>query len=48
MARVSTHFLDSGDPFVALEMDTVDHGHVRLPDLWEGGWGVILIYRAHW
>jgi hypothetical protein len=29
-------------------MDTVDHGRIRLPEHWDGGWGLLLVYRAHW
>lgn len=48
MARVESRILDSGDAFPALEVETVDHGSIRLPEHWDGGWGVLLIYRAHW
>jgi len=48
MARQGTVILDSGDKFPALTMETVQHGHLRLPDAFEGGWGVFLVYRAHW
>jgi alkyl hydroperoxide reductase subunit AhpC len=48
MARVNAHILDSGDTFPDLEMDSVDHGRIQLPEHFSGGWGVLLVYRAHW
>ena len=48
MARAGSTILDTGDRFPALEFDTVSHGHLRLPDAFGDGWGVLLIYRAHW
>jgi len=48
MTRASSHFLDSGDVFPALDIDTVNHGVISLPDYWTGSWGVLVIYRAHW
>ena len=48
MARAGTRILDSGDAFPALAMDTVAHGRLSLPDAFGDGWGVLLIYRAHW
>jgi hypothetical protein len=29
-------------------MDTVKHGRLALPEGFGDGWGVFLIYRAHW
>ena len=48
MARADTMILDSGDRFPRLEMETVKHGRVVLPDAFGAAWGVVLIYRAHW
>ena len=48
MARAGTHILDSGDKFPALEMPTVTHGHIVVPDVFDNHWGVFLVYRAHW
>ncbi|MGH7263259.1 MAG: hypothetical protein ACREMB_00180 [Candidatus Rokuibacteriota bacterium] len=48
MAREGAFILDSGDPFPALELETVSDGHIRLPGAFRGGWGVFLLYRAHW
>lgn len=48
MARKGTFILDSGDKFPTLTMETVNHGHLRLPEGFGNGWGVLLIYRAHW
>jgi hypothetical protein len=48
MAREGTFILDSGDPFPALDLETVGHGSVSVPDAFGGGWGVFLVYRAHW
>jgi hypothetical protein len=48
MTRASHDILDSGDTFPSMTMDTIAHGAVALPDFWQGGWGVLLAYRAHW
>jgi hypothetical protein len=48
MARAGTFILDSGDRLPALTMDTVSHGGVSLPGRFGDGWGVFLLYRAHW
>jgi hypothetical protein len=48
MARTGTFILDSGEKFPQLAMDTVRHGHLTLPDALGSGWGVFLVYRAHW
>ena len=48
MARAGTHILDSGDAFPSLEMSTVKHGRIAVPKMFERGWGVLLLYRAHW
>ena len=48
MARAGTHILDSGETFPTLEMSTVTHGRIVVPDVFEKGWGVFLVYRAHW
>ena len=48
MARAGSFILDSGDPFPALTMNTVGNGRLTLPEAFGGGWGVFLIYRAHW
>ena len=48
MARAGTFILDSGDKFPQLAMDTARHGHLTLPDALGPGWGVFLVYRAHW
>ena len=48
MAREGSVILDSGEIFPTLSMQTVNHGRVTLPDTFGGGWGVFLVYRAHW
>jgi hypothetical protein len=48
MAREGSFILDSGDKFPTLSMETVNHGQVTLPDAFRDGWGVFLVYRAHW
>ncbi len=48
MARHPGPFLDSGDTFPRLEMDTVAHGRLVLPEHWGARHGVLLVYRAHW
>ncbi len=48
MAREGTFILDSGDRFPTLTMDTVGHGRLTLPEGFGDGWGVFLVYRAHW
>ena len=48
MARASGSILDRGGTSPTLELETVTHGRVVLPDAFRGGWGVFLAYRAHW
>jgi hypothetical protein len=48
MAREGSFILDSGDKFPTLVMETVNHGRLTLPEAFGGGWGVFLVYRAHW
>ncbi len=48
MARAGTHILDSGDRFPDLGAETVQHGRLTVPEFFGGGWGVFLLYRAHW
>ena len=48
MARAVMRILDSGEPFPALTMETVAHGRLSLPEAFADGWGVLLVYRAHW
>ncbi|MBI4537052.1 MAG: hypothetical protein HY712_03740 [candidate division NC10 bacterium] len=48
MARAGNVILDSGDPFPVVRLDTVAHGTLTLPEAFRGGWGVFLVYRAHW
>jgi hypothetical protein len=48
MAREGAFILDNGDRLPVIVMETVKHGVVRLPDAFEYGWGVFLVYRAHW
>jgi len=40
--------LDTGDALPAFGFDTVAHGRLDVPDHFGDGWGVLLIYRAHW
>jgi len=48
MARAGDRILDSGDTLPAVGMDTVAHGRISVPQQFGDGWGVFLIYRAHW
>jgi hypothetical protein len=48
MARAGSGWLDSGDAFPMMEMDTVSHGRINAPAAFGDGWGVFLVYRAHW
>ncbi|HKB26739.1 MAG TPA: hypothetical protein VKG64_17015 [Methylomirabilota bacterium] len=48
MARVGPFILDSGDRFPALELDTVKHGRLGLPDWFGERWGALLVYRGWW
>jgi len=41
-------FLSNGDLFPALEITTVDHGTLLLPDALAGSYGVVLFYRGSW
>lgn len=48
MAREGRVILDSGDQFPRLELDTVGHGRLTVPEAFGQDWGVFLVYRAHW
>jgi hypothetical protein len=48
MARAGTRILDAGESLPTLTMQTVAHGQLTLPDAFADGWGVLLLYRAHW
>lgn len=48
MARAGTRILDNGDTLPRLTMETVAHGRIAVPDCFGDGWGVLLLYRAHW
>jgi len=48
MTRATPTILDNGDRFPELAMETVQHGHLAFPQDFGEGWGVLLIYRAHW
>jgi hypothetical protein len=48
MARAGDRILDSGDALPSVAMATVAHGTLSVPELFAGGWGVLLLYRAHW
>jgi hypothetical protein len=48
MARAGSKILDSGAVLPFMTMDTVDHRRLTLPDHFGSGWGVFLVYRAHW
>ena len=48
MARAGTKILDSGEVLPSLSMDTVAHGRLTVPEHFNEGWGVLLLYRAHW
>ena len=48
MARAGNRILDAGETLPALTMDTVAHGRMSVPEYFRDGWGVFLLYRAHW
>ena len=48
MALAPGTFLDTGDKFPAMSLETVDHGQVRIDDDFIRGYGVVLIYRGNW
>ena len=48
MASSETGPLDIGDPFPALNVKLIDGQEANLPAFLGPGWGVFLIYRAHW
>jgi hypothetical protein len=48
MTRAGARILDGGEMFPDLSIDTVKHGRLALPEGFGIGWGVFLIYRAHW
>lgn len=48
MTRATAQILDSGDQIPEMTIETVNHGRLTLPQDFGEGWGVFLIYRAHW
>ncbi len=48
MARTGTRLLDTGERLPSLTLNTVAHGRIGVPEHFVDGWGVLLIYRAHW
>lgn len=48
MARAGSTLLDSGEALPTVTMETVAHGRLSAPEAFGEGWGVLLIYRAHW
>jgi hypothetical protein len=48
MAKACSGILDSGDRFPVATMETVAHGWISVPEAFGEGWGVLLLYRAHW
>ena len=48
MTRSGTQILDSGEAFPKLEISTVKHGRIVVPKNFDGGWGLFVLYRAHW
>jgi len=48
MTRAGTKILDSGDTLPTFSIETVGHGRLIVPDHFGQGWGVFLLYRAHW
>ena len=48
MAREGSVILDTGDTFPTVTIETVGHGRLSLPAGFRNGWGVFLVYRAHW
>ena len=48
MARAGARILDSGEKLPSITMETVAHGRLTVPERFAGGWGVFLLYRAHW
>lgn len=48
MARTGSMALDAGEVLPTLSMETVAHGKISVLERFQGGWGVLLIYRAHW
>ena len=48
MARAGSHILDAGERLPVVTMDTIAHGRISVPEHFGDGWGVFLIYRAHW
>jgi hypothetical protein len=48
MARAGSRILDSEEVLPAITMETVAHGRISTLEGFGSGWGVFLIYRAHW
>ena len=40
--------LDTGDTFPALTLADLDGNDVTIPDVFDDGWGVVLMYRGDW
>ncbi len=48
MARMTTTFVDTGEPFPSLSFRTVSGTELSVPAALAGDYGVVLIYRGHW
>jgi hypothetical protein len=40
--------LESGDQFPRLTAMGLDDTEVAIPEVFEGSWGIVLMYRGHW
>jgi hypothetical protein len=40
--------LEGGDQFPRLTAMGLDDTEVAIPDVFEGSWGIVLMYRGHW
>ena len=48
MAQTESRKLDSGDLFPRMELRFTDGTSINIPDMLNGSWTVLLVYRGAW
>jgi hypothetical protein len=48
MFQKENHWLDTGESFPGLSLQTLDRDLVQVPEYMKGGYGVLLIFRGYW
>jgi peroxiredoxin len=48
MAQTQERKLDSGDLFPKMELKLTDGTTLVLPEMTQGSWSVLLVYRGRW